>query len=93
MIPAGLLQMGAFDMFSSVFWLFFVLVLIIIVIGAARSLSYRGSVQRPLSEATSFPPPPPPDTVLVKCDYCGTEQKWSEKCLQCGAPLPRPRIP
>lgn len=71
--------------------LFFVIIFIIIVVAIVRSLSRRGRVQRPLSEITSFPPPPP-DTVMVKCEYCGTEQTWKETCVQCGAPMPKPRI-
>lgn len=72
--------------------LFFVFVVIVIAVSVARGLSKRGRVQRPLSEATSFPPPPPPDTVMVKCEYCGTEQTWKEMCVQCGAPMPKPKI-
>ena len=93
MVLAGPLQMGPGGMFGVLFGVFFLFVIIIIAVGAARSLSSRGTVQRPSSEQTSFAPPPPPDTVLVKCDYCGTEQRWSEKCSRCGAPLPRPRVP
>lgn len=92
MALAGL-QMGPGEMFVPFFAVFFLFVVIIIVVVAARALSSKGKVQRPLSEETAFPPPPPPDTVLVKCDYCRTEQKWSEKCSRCGAPLPKPRIP
>jgi hypothetical protein len=70
----------------------FVLVFIIVIIVAARSFS-KGGVQRPMTEATAFPPPPPPDTVMVKCQYCGTEQTWRENCVKCGAPIPKPRMP
>jgi hypothetical protein len=72
--------------------LFFVIVFIVIVVAIARSPSRRGRVQRPLSEVTAFPPPPPPDTVMVKCEYCGTEQTWKETCVRCGAPMPKPKI-
>jgi len=72
--------------------LFFVIVVIVIAVAIARGVSGRSRIQRPLSETTSFPPPPPPDTVMVKCEYCGTEQTWRETCAQCGAPLPKPKI-
>jgi cytochrome c oxidase assembly factor CtaG len=89
----GALQMIDFTGFMAVFFLFFLVIIVLIVVGAARAFSSRGRIQRPLSESTAFPPPPPPDTVMVKCNYCGTEQKWSEKCVQCGAPLPKPQLP
>ncbi len=79
--------------FSFVFALFFFIVIIIIIIGVARAASWRGTVQRPLSETTAFAPPPPPDTVTVRCDYCGTRQTWRESCVKCGAPLPKPATP
>jgi len=72
--------------------LFFIFFVIVIVVAIVRGLSKGSGVQRPLSEATSFPPPPPPDTVMVKCEYCGTEQIWKETCVQCGAPMPKPKI-
>jgi hypothetical protein len=75
-----------------VFGLFFIFVIIIIAIAAARGLYGGRRVQRPMTEATAFPPPPPPDTVMVKCDYCGTAQTWKETCVKCGAPLPKPLI-
>jgi len=91
-LPAArVLQVDAAS--SVIFGLFFLLVIVIIAIGAARALSGRNNVQRPLSEATAFPPPPPPDTVTVKCGYCGTEQTWKATCIGCGAPLPRPQAP
>lgn len=71
--------------------LFFIFLVVIIGVSIARSRSARGSVQRPMTEATSFPPPPPPDTVMVKCEYCGCEQVWRETCAQCGAPMPKPK--
>ncbi|MGD1055237.1 MAG: hypothetical protein ABR867_04040 [Nitrososphaerales archaeon] len=80
--------MAAFALVS----LFFVFIVVVIVLSVVRGLSNRGSIQRPLSEATSFPPPPPPDTVMVKCEYCGTEQAWKETCIKCGAPMPKPKI-
>ena len=80
------------DMFP-LFALFFILVFIIIVVAAARSFSSRTDIQRPLTEAASFPPPPPPDTVMVKCEYCGTQQTWRQNCVKCGAPVPKPKMP
>lgn len=84
--------MGMGGSFSFVFGLFFAIVAVIIVASIVRGASFRGTVQRPSSETTAFAPPPPPDTVMVKCDYCGTEQTWRETCVQCGAPLPKPKI-
>jgi hypothetical protein len=81
-------MMAAFALVS----LFFVFIVVVIVLSVVRGLSNRSSIQRPLSEATSFPPPPPPDTVMVKCEYCGTEQAWKETCIKCGAPMPKPKI-
>jgi hypothetical protein len=72
--------------------IFFVFIALAIAASIAWSRSMRGSVQRPMTEATSFPPPPPPDTVMVKCEYCGAEQTWRETCVQCGAPMPKPKI-
>jgi hypothetical protein len=94
-VPTTSLQMNPGDVMGGMFALvalFIVAVIIIIVIAIAWGVSNRGRVQRPLSEATSFPPPPPPDTIMVKCEYCGVEQTWKEKCGQCGAPLPKPKI-
>lgn len=90
----GSLQMppGFMFDFSGIFIIFFVVVVLIIIIGIAAASSSRRRVQRPLTEDTDFPPPPPPDTVLVKCQYCGTSQTWRENCMHCGAPLPRPVI-
>lgn len=79
--------------FPFFFGLLFFIAVIIIVAGIARSASSRGTVQRPLSEATRFPPPPPPDTVMVRCEYCGAQQTWRATCVQCGAPLPKPQAP
>jgi hypothetical protein len=78
--------------FVPLFIFFFIIVFIIVIIAAVRSFS-RAGVQRPMTEVTAFPPPPPPDTVLVKCQYCGTEQTWRETCVKCGAPIPKPKIP
>jgi hypothetical protein len=86
-----MLQVG-FDAFPFIFGLFLVFVVVIIAVAFARAMSMRGRVQRPFSETTAFPPPPPPDTVMVKCEYCGTQQTWRETCVQCGAPLPKPRV-
>jgi hypothetical protein len=36
------------------------------------------------------PSPVLSNAVLVKCQYCGNEQRWSAKCDRCGAPLPGP---
>ena len=36
---------------------------------------------------------PPPDTVMVKCEFCGTQQMWKETCMKCGAPPPKPELP
>lgn len=94
--PAQALRTGPLQMDvagASAFALFFIIVVVIIIVGAARSLSSRGRIQRPLSEGTAFPPPPPPDTIMVKCAYCGTAQTWRETCVRCGAPLPKPQIP
>ncbi|MBI3858827.1 MAG: hypothetical protein HY296_01090 [Thaumarchaeota archaeon] len=77
---------------SVAFSFFAVFVLIIIVVGVARNLSRFPGVQRPVTEATAFQPPPPPDTVLVKCPYCGTVQKFQKACSSCGGPLPRPSL-
>jgi hypothetical protein len=71
--------------------LFFFLVIIAIAV-ASRSWSSARGVQRPVFQDTSFPPPPPPDTVMVKCQYCGTQQVWKETCVKCGAPLPKPVV-
>ena len=58
---------------------------------AGRGTSNRRAVVlRPISEATAFSAPPLPDTVVVRCEFCGTTQPFREKCVQCGAPLPRP---
>ena len=72
------------------FGIFFVFIVVAVAVSIARARSMRGSVQRPMTQATSFPPPPPPDTVMVKCGYCGAEQTWRETCVQCGAPMPKP---
>lgn len=90
-LSGGVLQV---DMMSSgIIVLFVIFVIVIIAVGAALGLSNRSRVQRPLSEATAFPPPPPPDTVMVRCEYCGASQTWKETCVKCGAPLPKPVIP
>lgn len=54
-----------------VFGLFFIFVIIIIAIAAARGLYGGRRVQRPMTEATVFPPPPPPDTVMVNATIVG----------------------
>ena len=84
-------QATGVDTFS-VGLLFFVILIVAIAVSASRGRFGRNTVQRPLSEATSFPPPPPPDTVMVKCQYCGAEQTWRENCAQCGAPMPKPKV-
>jgi hypothetical protein len=87
----GVLQME--DMGSFIGVLFFIIVALVVVVAFARSMSgWNRGVQRPVSEATAFPPPPPPDTVMVKCQYCGTQQVWKETCVKCGAPLPKPDV-
>ncbi|QQG48354.1 MAG: hypothetical protein HY247_06290 [archaeon] len=68
-------------------------VIIIIVVAVARGLGGSSRVQRPISDQTAFPPPPPPDSVMVKCQYCGTSQRFSKACMNCGAPLPKPVFP
>jgi hypothetical protein len=88
----GPLQVDMGFAFPFIFVLFFI-VFILVVIGIARSASSRRTIQRPLSETTRFAPPPPPDTVMVKCNYCGTQQTWRETCVQCGAPLQKPAMP
>ncbi|HME19729.1 MAG TPA: hypothetical protein VKF15_08350 [Nitrososphaerales archaeon] len=90
-MAASALQAGPAGDISLVLF-FFVFLAIVVAASIARSRSGKRTVQRPLSEATSFPPPPPPDTVMVKCEYCGTEQTWRENCVQCGAPMPKPKI-
>ena len=79
------------DVFS-LFWVVFVLFFVVIVVGnVARAMRSRSRpIQRPTSESTAFSPPPPPDSVLVKCQYCGTAQPFRELCSNCGAPLPKP---
>jgi hypothetical protein len=79
---------------SSLFWVFFVVLFLMIVVGTvARAMRNRSRpIQRPTSESTAFPPPPPPDSVLVKCQYCGTAQPFRELCSNCGAPLPKPEF-
>lgn len=71
---------------------FFVFVFLVIVVsilaGAMRARPQ--TIQRPTSESTAFPPPPPLDSVLVKCQSCGTAQPFGERCSNCGAPLPKP---
>lgn len=76
--------------FFPIFIFFFFVVVIIIIFGMAKTFSTAGRVQRPVIDGTSFPPPPPPDTVMVRCEYCGTQQTWRQNCLRCGAPLPKP---
>jgi hypothetical protein len=80
------------DIGSAVGAIFFIVVIAVLVVVAARSWSNQRGVQRPMTDATSFPPPPPPDTVTVKCQYCGTQQVWKEACVKCGAPLPKPNL-
>ncbi|MGD0478054.1 MAG: hypothetical protein ABSB29_07805 [Nitrososphaerales archaeon] len=72
----------------------FLVVFLVIVVGIiARAMRSRSRpIQRPTSESTAFPPPPPPDSVLVKCQYCGTAQPFRELCSNCGAPLPKPEF-
>ena len=65
-------------------------VLLIAGRGSWGAWNGRGGVVRPTSQATAFSAPPLPDTVLVKCDFCSTVQPFREKCVHCGAPLPRP---
>ena len=73
-----------------------VLGLVLVMAGAlllamGRGYLNAGSVViRPVSEATAYPAPPPPDTIMVKCEFCGTVQPFKEKCVECGAPLPKP---
>ncbi len=81
-----------FTLFLIVPILFFIIFAVVIV-AVVKGFGSRGRVQRPLTQDTAFAPPPPPDTVTVTCTYCGTVQKWKEKCAQCGAPMPRPSIP
>jgi hypothetical protein len=73
----------------------FILFVIVLIVGAAVAASGRsvGGVQRPTSESTAYMPPPMPDTVMVKCQYCGTSQTYRANCLTCGAPLPAPQMP
>ena len=80
--------MDAFYLVWAVFVVFFFLVIVVRIARAMRSRPR--SIQRPISESTAFPPPPPPDSVLVKCQYCGTAQPFRELCSNCGAPLPKP---
>ena len=61
-----------------------------LVVMGRRTLSFGNRVTRPTSTATAYPAPPPPDTIMVKCEFCGTVQPFKEKCVNCGAPLPRP---
>jgi hypothetical protein len=77
-----------FFLWFAVFMIVFFVIIVRIVAGVMRSRSRP--IQRPTSESTAFPPPPPPDSVLVKCQYCGTAQPFKEKCSNCGAPLPKP---
>jgi hypothetical protein len=77
-----------FDLWSVVFVVIFLVVVVRIIARAMRNRSRP--IQRPTSESTAFPPPPPPDSVLVKCQYCGTAQPFREQCSNCGAPLPKP---
>jgi len=94
-LPAGSAAASSLQEGQTVdlFFVAFFVVFIVLAVAAsiARSRSMRGSVQRPMTGATSFPPPPPPDTIMVKCEYCGTEQTWRETCIQCGAPMPKPK--
>ena len=89
---AAALQMMDFSTISWVFAGFFIVVVIIIGVVIARMMSSGNQVQRPLLQSTAFPPPPPPDTVMVKCEYCGTQQIWKGNCVKCGAPLPKPSL-
>ncbi len=76
--------------FGGIFFLFFIVIIIIVV---ARAATQSGpGVQRPYTQQTAFSPPPPPDTILVKCEYCGMSQLFKEKCVGCGAPLPKPSL-
>ena len=87
------LQMGGTESsFAFIPFFIFIIFILIIVVGIVRFVSSSNRVQRPLSEVTAFPPPPPPDTVMVKCEYCGTEQVWKENCIKCGAPMPKPKV-
>jgi len=79
--------------FDFVFVAIFIFIIVIVVVVFALAASSRGRIQRPISETTAFPPPPPPDTVMVKCEFCGTQQMWKETCVKCGAPLPKPKLP
>lgn len=80
--------MDAFYLVWAVFVVIFVVAVVRIVAGVMKSRPR--SIQRPISESTAFSPPPPPDSVLVKCQYCGTAQPFRELCSNCGAPLPKP---
>ncbi len=62
----------------------------VLLIAGRGTWNRRAVVLRPISEATAFSAPPLPDTVVVRCEFCGTTQPFREKCVQCGAPLPRP---
>lgn len=81
-------MVDVFPLVSVLFVIVFLLIVVGIVAGAMRSRPRP--IQRPTSESTAFSPPPPPDSVLVKCQYCGTAQPFRELCSNCGAPLPKP---
>jgi hypothetical protein len=82
---------AAFDAGAGVLLIIVGLALVVVARpSGVRMYGGRGNVQRPASGETAFSPPPLPDTVVVKCQFCGTSQPFRENCVQCGAPLPRP---
>jgi len=96
-----LLLLGMVLAFIGFFLLFFLESIVSIALIIVGLVLFYGSGRKanvfnreryigPVPAATAPSPPPLPDTVLVRCDFCGTVQPYSDKCVQCGAPLTRP---